>query len=153
MAEYKLSQEIIALSDATTWDDAKQEWDLDEIYKASRGNPETCLCGHYPILEVCIIRNLKNGETAVVGNCCVKKFMKEPNRIFRALDRIEEDYENPLNADAVHYAYDKEWIDDWQKEFYIDTWRKRKLSEKQMTKRSEINLQIMKRYDMKRSSL
>ena len=52
MAEYKLSQEIIALSDAATWDDAKQEWDLDEIYKASRGNPETCLCGHYPILEV-----------------------------------------------------------------------------------------------------
>ena len=153
MAEYKLSQEIIALSDADTWDDAKQEWDLDEIYKASRGNPETCLCCHYPILEVCVIRNLKNGETVVVGNCCVKKFMSEPNRIFRALDRIEEDYENPLNADAVHYAYDKEWIDDWQKEFYIDTWRKRKLSEKQMTKRSEINLQIMKRYDMKRSSL
>ena len=153
MAEWKLSQEIIALSDADTWDEAKQEWELDYIYKAPPGNGEVCLCGHWPILEICKIRNLKNDNTAIVGNCCVKKFMKEPNRIFRALDRIEEDYETPLNADAIYYAYDKEWIDDWQKEFYIDTWRKRKLSEKQIAKRAEINLQIMKRYDMKRSRL
>ena len=143
MAEYKLSQEIIALSDADTWDHAKLEWDLDEIYKANRDNPETCLCGHYPILEVCVIRNLKNGETVVVGNCCVKKFIKESDRIFRALDRIKDDYTKALNADTISYAYDKGWIDDWQKDFYIDTWRKRKLSDKQLYHRVKINQEII----------
>ncbi len=34
MSEYKLTQEIIPLSVAGTWDEAKLEWTLEEVYEA-----------------------------------------------------------------------------------------------------------------------
>lgn len=71
MSEYKLTQEIIALSQAKTWDVAKLEWILHEIYEAEE--PETCLCGHFPIIEICTLQNKLNSNFVTVGNCCVKK--------------------------------------------------------------------------------
>jgi hypothetical protein len=139
MSEYKLSQEIISLSEANTWDHAKLEWDLDQIYTTSRSNPKTCLCGHYPILEICELLNQENGNTAIVGNHCVNKFRVESDKIFRAVDRIRGDITKPLNVETIAHANDKGWIDDWDKDFYIDTWRKRKPSHKQMSRRVKIN--------------
>lgn len=57
MSEYKLTQEIIALSVSSNWDVAKLEWKLYEIYEADE--PETCLCGHFPIIEICVLSNAK----------------------------------------------------------------------------------------------
>ena len=31
-----------------------KEWSLEHIYMAEKCAPETCLCSHYPILEVCV---------------------------------------------------------------------------------------------------
>ena len=50
MSEYKLAKEIIALSKASNWDQAKLEWSLESIYKEDE--PDTCLCGHFPIIEI-----------------------------------------------------------------------------------------------------
>ena len=86
MSQYKLSAEIVAQSEAQAWDEAKLEWKLDHIYWEEE--PDTCLCGHYPINELCILRNAKNGNTALVGNCCVKKFMGLPSdKIFQSLKK------------------------------------------------------------------
>ena len=57
MGESKLIQEIIKLSVADIWEIAKCEWELIEIYFSDE--PETCLCGHYPIIELCEIRKLQ----------------------------------------------------------------------------------------------
>ena len=46
MSEYKLAEQIIQLSVANTWDEAKLEWQLEEIYRQEE--PDTCLCGHSP---------------------------------------------------------------------------------------------------------
>lgn len=77
MSEYKLTEEIIALSEASTWNRAKLEWSLYEVYEAEE--PETCLCGHFPIIELCTLLNRYNGKFATVGNCCVKKFIGLPS--------------------------------------------------------------------------
>ena len=61
MSEYKLSKGIIALSQASKWSQAKLEWQLDHIYKEEE--PDTCLCGHYPINEICILKNKLNEAT------------------------------------------------------------------------------------------
>ena len=53
MAEFKLISEIISRSVADQWEEAKQEWTLKQIYMADE--PEICLCGHYPIIECCIL--------------------------------------------------------------------------------------------------
>ena len=69
MSEYKLTQEIINRSVSDRWDEAKLEWSLCEVYEAE--DPETCLCGHFPIIELCVLGNKTNGRFATVGNCCV----------------------------------------------------------------------------------
>ena len=55
MSEYQLTREIIALSFAQTWTEAKLEWEIAEVYRA--GQPDACLCGHFPIIEVCVLVN------------------------------------------------------------------------------------------------
>lgn len=138
MSEYKLTQAIINLSQSTIWDAAKLEWKLHEIYEADE--PETCLCGHFPIIEICLIVNTKNSNQVAVGNCCVKKFIGLPSdKIFQAIKRVRKDNEKSLNAEAIEHAYNKGWVNDWEKDFYLDVMRKRKLTEKQLEKKIKIN--------------
>ncbi len=142
MGEFKLIQEIISLSVSDTWEFAKSEWELSEIYFSDE--PETCLCGHYPIIELCKIKNKENREIAIVGNCCVSKFMGLPSeKIFQAVKRVRKDSEKSLNSESIELAYSKDWINNWEYEFYIDTFRKRRLSEKQTLKRKQINEKIL----------
>lgn len=149
MSEYKLTQEIIQLSQSKVWDFAKLEWVLDEIYEADE--PETCLCGHFPIIEICNLRNKINGRLATVGNCCVKKFIGLPSDlIFQAVRRVRKDKQKSLNAEAIQHAFQKKWINEWEYKFSIDTMRKRNLTEKQMQTRMNINEKML--LNMKRTA-
>lgn len=142
MAEFKLIKEIISLSVSDTWEIAKTEWELNEIYFADE--PETCLCGRFPIIELCELKNTKNKELAVVGNCCVKKFIGLPSdKIFQAVKRVRKDGGKALNGEAIELARSKNWINEWEYNFYVDTFRKRKLSEKQLIKRRQINEKVL----------
>ena len=142
MSEYKLGQEIIARSHSKTWDQAKLEWVLNDVYEADEA--ETCLCGHYPIIELCNLRNTISGSFATVGNCCVKKFIGLPSDlIFQAVKRIRGDNSKSLNAEAIEYAHTKGWISEWERTFYFDIMRKRKLTEKQSTKKVQINTKFI----------
>lgn len=127
--EYKLTQEIIARSSSSIWDKAKLEWVLHEIYEAEE--PDTCLCGKFPIIEVCVLHNRANGNFAIVGNSCVKKFIGLPSdKIFQAIKRVRKDATKSLNADAIAHALKKGWINEWESDFYTDIMRKRILTPK-----------------------
>ena len=140
--QYQLTREIIARSSSQTWDEAKLEWELFSIYRQTE--PDTCLCGHFPILELCVLRNRINGNEAIVGNVCVKKFLGLPSDlIFQAIARVSKDLSKGLNTETLDHARRKGWINDWEKEFYSDTMRKRSLSDKQLVKRVQINRKIM----------
>jgi hypothetical protein len=145
MSVFKLTTEIIALSVAKTWDEAKLEWQLEDVTKEEE--PSTCLCGHFPVLELCTLRNTKNQKSAVVGNCCVKKFIGLPSeKIFQAVSRVQKDWWRALNAETIDHAHKKRWITDWERDFYFDTMRKRiaGMSSKQSGKRYEINQRVLK---------
>ncbi len=147
MSEFKLTKEIISLSDSNIWYKAKKEWKLNEIYEADI--PERCLCGHFPIKEICVLQNAINQKQAIVGNCCVKKFIGLPSdKIFTAIKRVRKENEKSLNSEAIEYSYEKGWINDWEKNFYLDIMNKRKLKEKQLQKKVEINKKLVK--NMKR---
>ncbi len=138
MTQYRLTSQIVSRSMARTWDAAKLEWELKEIYESEE--PETCLCGHFPIIELCVLGNKLNHNSATVGNCCVKKFIGLPSdRIFQAVKRIRKDGAKSLNAEAVDYAFNRGWLTDWERGFYFDIMRKRKLSPKQAAKKAQIN--------------
>lgn len=151
MSEYRnrLTEEIINRSQSRVWEIAKLEWSLYEIYEAEE--PETCLCGHFPIIEICILLNKMNGQFAKVGNCCVKKFLNLPSvLIFQAIKRIKKDNHQSLNAEAIQYAYDKGWINEWEYKFSKDTMRKRNLSPNQLCCRIKVNNKVIA--NMRRNS-
>lgn len=149
MSEYKLTENIIRLSASNIWDIAKLEWDLSEVYEAEE--PETCLCGHYPIIEICVLQNRINRQSTIVGSCCVKKFIGLPSdKIFQAVKRVRKDDQKSLNIEAIQHAYDKGWINQWEYDFSINTMRKRNLSSKQLATRKNINTKML--HNMKRKS-
>lgn len=142
--EYKLTLEIIKRSTAKSWKAARTEWQLESAIPSDA--PETCLCSHYPILEICTLINRKNGKRAVVGNCCVKKFLNLPsNEIFSAIKRVRQDSGKSLNRETLEYAFAKGWISPREMRFYFDTLRKRKLSYKQRKWRIDINRRVLRR--------
>lgn len=144
--EFKLSTEIIALSVADTWEVARSEWIVEDVFKEDE--PDTCLCGHYPINEMCYLRNRLNRNRALVGNICVKKFLGLPSdRIFSSVYRITKDPGLALSAEAILHARDKKWISDWEYQFYDNTFKKRQagMSQKQLDKRVEINQRVLRK--------
>lgn len=140
--KYKLIEEITSLSQSKIWLLVKLEWELDYIYFESE--PETCLCGHFPIIEVCVLRNRHNRNTAIVGNICVKKFIGLPSdNIFQAIKRITKDEEKSLNLETIKYAHNKNWISDKDFNFYSDIYRKRYLTSKQLNWKVKINQRVL----------
>jgi hypothetical protein len=136
-----LFQSIIDLSEADEWNQAKAEWNLARIYFEEGG---TCLCGHWPISQHCVIRNRVNGNEVILGSCCVKHFLDLPaDRFFHSLRRVAADLNRSLHKEIVSQAYEEGWINDWELGFYLDTIRRRRLSSKQKAKRAEINRLIL----------
>ena len=151
MSKYRLTEEIIERSVSDSWDVAKFEWALQEVYEVDV--PETCLCGHFPIIELCVLKNRLNDNSATVGNCCVKKFIGLPSdKIFQAVKRVRKDEEKSLNVEAIEHAHYRGWINNWEKDFYIDIMRKRKLSERQWDKKIQINEKVLENMRRKPSN-
>jgi hypothetical protein len=148
MSNQTLISGILQLSVSKVWEVAKYEWTLDNIYFAEE--PETCLCGQFPIIEVCTIRNKKNGEITEVGNVCVKKFLGLPSdNIFKAVKKLKADIENSINVPLLEHAYNQSWITDWENNFYTDIIAKRSLSQKQVDIKARINRKILQRVGRK----
>lgn len=142
MSEYKLVEEIVTRSISSNWDAAKLEWKLHEIYESE--DRERCLCGHYPIKEICVIENQRNAKQVNVGNCCVKKFMGLPSdKIFQAIKRVRVDAERSINAETIEYARKRGWINGWEQDFYLSIMRKRKLTPKMRSKKIQINKKLV----------
>jgi hypothetical protein len=142
---YRLVEGIVALSVADSWHDAKLEWELAYAYLQD-DPPGTCLCGHFPIVERCLIRNHRNGHEVTVGNVCVTRFMGiNSASLFRCFRRVMADVSKPLSGDAVVYAFERYWINVWEKRFCLDTASKRWLSERQLATRVAINERVLAR--------
>lgn len=145
MSQFHLTTELIKLSFSPIWDEAKLEWELIGVEKVSESDAEECVCGKYPILEICTIKNKINNNTARVGNSCVKKFINESDKIFRSISQIKKSIDKSLNAETISFAFEKHWITQKDRNFYIDIFRKRNLSEKQSNWKTSINKKILNR--------
>lgn len=138
----QLRDAITARSEAKDWDAAKLEWRLHHISEADE--PEQCLCGHFPIIEICTLLNIKNGKSADVGNVCVKRFMGiRSDRVFDCVKRIRKELDKAPNAETIELLFQQRLISDWERTFSFNTIRKRNLSAKQLSKRHEINRKIL----------
>jgi len=142
MSQQQLHEHIISLSKATSWHSARDEWDLDSIYRSDE--PESCPCGQYPIIEICVIRNRLNGNTTEVGNVCVNNFLNLPSdKLFQSVRYVSEDAGRSFSEDMIDYACRKRIISQWERDLYMDIRRKRKLSGKQRAKKDQVNQKIL----------
>ena len=107
---YKLIEEIIDLSEANIWDFAKLEWEFTSAYYSDE--EQRCLCGHYPIRNICVITNKINSALTEVGNCCINKFLgiDDGNKIFTSIKRIKEKPKSSMSAEDLEYIYSKNTI-------------------------------------------
>lgn len=138
----QLRERILALSKAADWEVARKEWGLVGVYESDE--PETCLCGHFPIVEICEIANRATGKRTEVGNCCVRRFLGfRSDLIFTAIKRIRKDMTKSLNADAVAFFNELGLLTSWEYNFLQDTMKKRKLSAAQSRSRTQINEKIL----------
>jgi len=138
----QLKTEILKLSHATVWEVAKKEWNLVEISEAD--TPEICLCGHFPIIELCTIHNNTTHKSVDVGNICIKRFLGfRSDLIFTSLKRIRKDMTKSIGADAAVFFHERGVINDWEYGFVQDTMRKRDLSPKQQASRLSINQKVI----------
>lgn len=140
MSEFKLIKNIIEISVTKTWEEAKKEWDLYDINKSDI--PSTCLCGKYPIIELCYLENRLNKNRTIVGNCCVNKFLGQTNqnKMFKALSK------NKINKDIIELAHKRYLIVETEKKFLLDNWRKRNLNDNDRRWFDILNDRILKRY-------
>lgn len=138
----QLKTAILALSRATDWEHAKKEWRLVEVSEADE--PETCLCGHYPIVELCTIANATTGRSVDVGNVCIKRFLGfRSDLIFQSLKRIRADRDKALGPDATAFFHERGVINGWEYRFQQSTMRRRNLSERQLVSRHKINEKVL----------
>ncbi len=138
----QLKEAILSRSVAQDWDVAKREWKLVQIYEADE--PDTCLCGHTPIIEICVLANTLNGRRAEVGNRCVKRFLGlRSDLIFTGVKRIRTDINKSLNSDSTVFFYEQGIINKWEYDFQNNTHSKRILSGKQMETRKNINMKVL----------
>jgi hypothetical protein len=145
---FTLTQKILDDSKSKIWDQAVKEWENIDVYETD--DPETCLCGHFPIKEVCVIKNKETGVVHNVGNCCVKKFLGlRPDMVLKSVKKITKDITSSVNVQALEFFYNKNYIDCKDYSFYFDTWRKRVLSPAQMKWRVDINNRILKKFNLK----
>lgn len=105
---YKLFEEVLSVSHASTWDEARTEWSLQQLYRDDSAE-RSCTCGKTLILNVCVVHNALTDNLLVVGNCCVHKFLLLPSkRIFAAFMRLmkamsEELDRGLLNQEAIAF--------------------------------------------------
>ena len=150
---WRLPQALTAISNGSRWPDVLREWSLDHIEMLEpEEDAQTCLCTHYPIREVCHIINDENGHRAIVGNCCVTKFMGDQpvfagtQKMFDALGRIRRDINASANESLIEHVYSKGIISEGDYNFYLDIWRKRKpLSDRQKRWKVSLNQRIITR--------
>jgi hypothetical protein len=123
---FRLFKEIVDRSQADNWEEARLEWHLDHIIIADDEEvvlgTYTCLCGHSPLKELCFIQNDFTHVMAMVGNCCVKKFMGEleSDKIFSAMKSRR------VNRATIELAFNKGIIKQHEFDYCLKKTRKRK---------------------------
>jgi hypothetical protein len=85
----QLRDAVLALSSAREWEVARKEWSVVDVSEVDE--PETCLCGHFPTIEICTIADRVTGARTEVGNRRVLRFLGvRSDLIFTAIKRIRK---------------------------------------------------------------
>ncbi|UUL81895.1 hypothetical protein [Sphingomonas qomolangmaensis] len=139
----QLKAEMIARSSEQDWQQAKLEWDLEDVFRASE--ERDCLCGHNPIFQICTLRNQITQSTAEVGNVCVERFLgMRSKRIFSAIKRVRDDENRSLNKEAIEMFRKLRIISHSDATEYLVFYRRRKnVTDDQRELKRQVNAAVL----------
>ncbi len=139
---WRLHEETIRLSVHKTFEEARKEWVLYNIYmEDDPDNYLTCVCGHHPIKEIIELINKHNDYRLIVGNCCIKKIMGEnKDKFYNALKR------GSVNEAVIEQGYKDEIINIGERDFMIGVYNKNALVSKQRDAYAKINKRLLDYY-------
>ena len=148
----RLAAHIIPLSIASTFDLARQEWDLVTVEISEEW--DSCPCGQ-DIKEHCYIRNRLNGNSTYVGNVCINRFIEiDTGNLFDGLRRIAADDSANANHDLIEHAYRMGYLyGEKEYRFLKQTALTRNLSAAQIAWKRKINRRILAQTVVKRRTL
>ena len=138
----QLKTHILPLSIASSFEEARQEWDLVAVEISDEW--DNCPCGQ-DIKEHCYIRNRHNGNSTYVGNICINRFIQiSTGNLFDGLKRIAHDDTANANYDLIEHAYRMGYLySEKEYRFLSQTVRKRVLSQAQLDWKRKINRRIL----------
>lgn len=114
--EYRLVQEVLENSEASSWQEAREEWCVSNYFEEE---DETCICGKRHIRHCYRICNKKNNNTLYpIGSECVKRFQSD--RMEREMKIWKQKTKIFRNVDGKHHGRTYEYIcerDPWYVEF------------------------------------
>jgi len=153
MTEFKLIKRILDLSESDNWISAKKEWVVANIFEEEA----ECLCGH-SIFENCQIENKNNGNSAIVGNVCVNKFLElDSDKLFQGIKKIRKDLNKSTSRNLLDFCLSKKVLTQIEYDFYVFIIKKRKLHESVFSQKRDINSKIvlffLKEEDVERDTL
>jgi hypothetical protein len=139
----QLKAEMIARSREQAWDQAKLEWDLEDVFRVAE--ERDCLCGHNPILQICTLRNQLTQQIAEVGNVCVERFLgMRSKRIFSAIKRIRDDENRSLNKATIEMFCKLKVVSYQDADEYLVFYRRRKnITDEQRELRRDVNAAVL----------
>lgn len=131
---------------------AINEWSFNFVFQRDNSR---CLCNH-PIKNVCVIKNLKNGTTTEVGNCCVKNFMgiKEGDEILASILRLKKDNSKNIGGRALDFIRKRNIVlekNDF--DFYTKVSKKRCTYKHELEKKKEINDRFIRYFSSENATL
>ena len=139
----RLKAHILPLSNASSFNVAKNEWKL--VGVEMHEDFDHCPCGQQ-IKELCHLENELNSNKTFVGNVCVNRFIGiDTGNLFAGLKRIALNNSENANEDLIRHAYKMGYIyDEKEYNFLMQTKNKRKLSPAQLSWKQKINRRIVK---------
>lgn len=142
--DWRLIEEVLLRSISTEWESAIDEWDhIGYDYVQSDG---TCACGKQHISELNYVRNRFTGSELIIGSECINKFFKyQIDGLHASINKVLKEPHKSLHLDIIRKAYYKGIITQWEKNFYLDVYRKqwRGMSYKQIQTKESINSKIL----------
>ncbi len=139
--KFQLITGIISKSNSITWEEAVLEWETIDIYSLNDWEESlSSLCWHYPIRNICLLKNSKNTNLVIVWNICVKKFISDaPDKIFTWINTIRKDNWKWPSRELVEWMYLNKAINKYEYDFCIGKFWAKKFYGKQLEFRKTTN--------------
>lgn len=140
------------MNQSTSKSDDKTKEEMIKEHSNSDNLSENCICGHWN-QKKCLIVNVTNSIQIWIGADCYQhinperyEFLKKASQSLYTMRQHSLDHTHRCNKEALNYSESRSVISSEENDFMISIGKKRKLSDKQISKINVIKRKILQDY-------